>query len=232
MLTGSKPQIPLRKENSPSLTEIAVPVANRESIFSKSPTYLSPLLGAELWQIFFDLNQFTAFVSYHRTRKDNLRPQQSASFEHWNSNLEYRLLSYSPPDVGTKICDNNFKEALRIAGVLWINTGLWDFPLSTSLVRSMADQLVNVLMGSDFASWIERFPDILVWILVIGSCCSLGEGSRREFLLGHLQYIATLRGFESKEDIVKAMRSFIYIDGAYSSSMAVLWRDIGEEGLG
>lgn len=97
MLSRSKPQIPLRKETPPSLAEIAVPVTNTESIFLRAPTYLAPLIGTELWQILFDLNQFTAFVSYYRTRKNDLGPEKSASFEHWNSNLEYRLLSYLPP---------------------------------------------------------------------------------------------------------------------------------------
>lgn len=232
MLTGSKPQLPMRKETPPSLTELAVPLMNSESIFSRSPTFLAPLLGTELWQILLDLNQFTAFVSYYHSRQNEIGPEQSASFEHWNSNLEYRLLSYSPPELGINICDNKFKEALRIAAVLWINTGLWTFPLSTSLVRSMTGHLVKVLVESDLGSWRARFPDMLLWILVIGTCCTPAEGSRRAFLLGHLNFITTLRGFKSKEDIVKVLRSFIYMDGAYASSLTVLWRDIAEKGLG
>lgn len=96
----------------------------------------------------------------------------------------------------------------------------------------MADHLVNVLMKSKLHLWRERYPAMLLWILVIDACCTPAEGSRREFLLGHLQFIATLRGFESKGDIVEIMKSFIHMDGAYATSMAVLWKDIAEEGLG
>jgi hypothetical protein len=128
MLTGSKPQPPIGIITPVSLKEIAVPLTNSESIFARLPTFLAPLLGTELWQILLDLNQFTAFVSYFRSHRNEFCPGKCVSFEHWNAALEYRLLSYSPPNDGINICDNNFKEALRVAAVLWVSTGLWTFP--------------------------------------------------------------------------------------------------------
>jgi hypothetical protein len=91
--------------------------------------------------------------------------------------------------------------------------------------------LVDVLVGSDLESWRERFPDMLLWILVIVGCCKPVEESRKTFLLGHLTFIARLRRYKVREDLVKALKSFIYMDGAYAASLATL-RDISEEGLG
>lgn len=111
-------------------------------------------------------------------------------------------------------------------------TGLWSFPLSTSLVASMAEHLVNVLMESDLCLWRERFSDVFLWILVIGACCTPGEGSRRSLLLGHLAFIAGVRGFVGKGDLLKVLRSFIYMEGAYAVPLAVLWKDIAGKGMG
>ena len=232
MLARSKPQLPNGIPPAVSLAQIKVPVINSLSIFSHSPRYLESLFGTKLGQILRDLNQFTAFVSYYRSHQTEFSPEKSTIFEHWNAALESRLLFYSPPEHVTNKCDNHFKEAIKLTAVLWITTGLWTFPLSTSLISSMAGHLGDVLAQSDLSAWMKRFPDILLWILVIGGCCTPDEGPRRSFIVWNLQLIAGVRKFERKEDLVRAMRSFIYMDGAYDASLAILWEDIAEEGLG
>ena len=231
MLTRVKPQPPIGLRTSASLKELDAPLMNRESIFFRAPKYLEPLLGTELWQILFDLNQFTAFVSYYRFHQKEFGPDKSSFFEYWNAALEDRLRSYLPGKHQTHMCDNNFKEALGVAAELWISTGLWTFPLSTSLVSSIVGHLVDILVKSDLSFWRERFPDILSWILVIGGCCTSAAGPSRAFLLGHLQFFALVRRFTGKADLVKVMRNFIYMDGAYASTLPGLWDDVAAEGL-
>jgi hypothetical protein len=232
MLNGSSPQLRTEPKIPSLVSEIAVPVTNTESIFSRAPTLLGPLLGTELWEILFDLNSFTDFVAYYRSRESHFGSDQRVLFEHWNTSLEHRILSYSPPNPGTNLSDDNFKEALRIAAALWMSTGLWNFPLSASLVTSMSGHLADVLKKSDLCLWWKRFPDMLLWILVIEACCTPGEGTRRSFLLGPLKFIASARNFDGTNSLIEGLRRFIYMDGAYSASLARLWIGMMEEGKG
>jgi hypothetical protein len=232
MLNCSNPKFALIAKPQSSVSDLAVPVANTESMFSRSSTYLKPLLGTELWQVLHDLNQFTDFLTYYRSTEISIGLRESALFQHWDSSLKHRILSYSPLNDDMSMCDDNFKEAICLTAGLWISTGLWTFPLSTSLIASMAVRLFGILQVSEVAVWRARFPEILLWILIIGACCTPMEGPRREFLLNELREMVRLRNFVVMYDLVRAMRCFIYIEGAYAEPLARLWEDILEEGKG
>lgn len=230
MLNCSVPQLPEKPKRPSYVFKLVVPLKNEESVFYRAPALLGPLLGVELWGIFFDLNQFTDFVAYYRSRENDFGSDESVLFEYWNTSLEHRILSYSPADIDTNLSDDSFKEAVRTAAALWMSTGLWSFPLSASLVTSMSSHLGDILEKSDLCLWWEQSPDVFLWILVIGTCCTPAEGRRRSFLLGHLNSIASASNFSGTGSIIGGLKRFIYMDGAYSAPLARLWNDMVEEG--
>jgi hypothetical protein len=212
--------------NRTTISDIAVPSPSTDSIFCSCPTYLRDLFGTELCRILQDLYHFTRFINYYKSGSRSFGPRESTLFEVWNVSIEYRLLSYSNLNHGMSMCDYSLKEALRTAAILWISTGLWNFPFSASVVVPPAGHLVEILKQSDLNSWRERFPDILLWVLVVGACCNPAPGLHRTFLLCQLKFISLLRQFDSQEDIVNGLKRFIYMDGVYAEPLSHLWIDV------
>lgn len=85
---------------------------------------------------------------------------------------------------------------------------------------------MEILKQPDLNLWRERFPDILLWVLVVGGYCNLASGLHRTFLLRQLKFISLLRQFNSQEDIVNGLRRFIYMDRVYAEPLSHLWIDV------
>lgn len=227
VLNRVKPHFPIRF-NQTVISDISVPLPSDNSIFQSSQTYLISLLGTKLWQIFRDLYFFTRFTAYYRSKPQEFSRRESSAFEAWNNSIAHRLLSYSTLNVEESVCDATFKEALQIAGILWLDTGLWNYPSCTSLVMSTTSHLMKTLKGSNLSSWHGQLGDITYWILVVGLCCLSEKDPQRTVLLSQLKIICLSRNFNSQKDLEIPLRGFIYTDGAYSSTLASLWLEITE----
>lgn len=226
MLKGSKPYFPLISLPL-STSDISVPLSNQESVFFRDPTSLEPVVGTEFGQILADLYHFTDFVAYYRFREREFRDKAAGVFESWNKSLEHRLLSYSPINLRAETEINaNFTEALRLACILWMSTGLWNFPIRTRLVAFNAGCLYSVLRRSDFAPWQESYPDVLVWILTMALCCTPHQGPERKLLLGELKKLVLARGIDSLGGFVRILKGFMFMDGAFTLPLACLWGDL------
>jgi len=81
---------------------------------------------------------------------------------------------------------------------------------------------VEILKRSGLNSWRERFPDILLWVLLVGDCCNPVPGLHQTFLIRQLKFVSLLRQFDSQEDIVNGLRRFIYMDGVYAEPLSHL----------
>jgi hypothetical protein len=225
MVKGSKPHFRLLTSTL-MRSDLSVPHPTTTSIFNLNPSYLSPLLGTSLCSILTDLHLFTDFISYYRFRGGSFGDHESSVFENWNTSLEHRLLSFIDirPDISP--FTRNLKEALRIAAILWMSTGLWNFPLSTSLVRRNAHKLVDALEHCDLVSWCSLYSDLVMWILVVGVCCTPSPGQPRMYLLRKLEAVAIEKGVRHEGDLVGALKRFIWMDGAYERHLPLLWKGV------
>lgn len=223
MLRGTKPQF--RLIISPlSRSELAVPDPSTTSIFTLDPSPLESLLGATLCSIFVDLRCFTDFIGYYRIRGSLFGDHESSIFESWNSSLEYRLASVDTKLEASLLADN-LTEALRFAAILWMSTGLWHFPLSTSVVRANVKRLVDTLELCDLPCWWSICPDLVIWILVVGACCTPIPGPKRSALLRQLETIAAAMELTNQFDFETTLKRVIWMDGVYQHELRGLWRD-------
>jgi hypothetical protein len=225
MFNGSYPVFPMNPQTT-TISDLIVPYSNDDSMFIHSPDYLLRLLGTELYQNLSDLRYFTDFINYYRSRANEFGSRETALFELWNTSLEHRFVSYIDSDLDIRVEARNFKEALRTTAVLWMNTGLWNFPVTTGLVITSASHLVEVLASSELGFWREEYTDIFLWMLIVGACCTTNEGTGRAFLVEQLRLIAVARKFKGTQDLVKALANFLYADGVYTIPLACLWKDI------
>jgi hypothetical protein len=107
-----------------------------------------------------------------------------------------------------------------------MSTGLWRFPLSTSLVRANVEKLVDTLEECDLQYWWSLYPDLVIWILVIGACCTTGPGRLRASLVKQLEVIAVSKGVIHKDTLVCALKRIIWMDGAYERQLPHLWKEV------
>jgi hypothetical protein len=202
-----------------------VPHLNTRSIFYLDPSHLSPLLGSELCDILIDLNYFTGFISYHRFRGKEFGDHESSVFESWNASLEYRLLSFDArADMSPSA--SNLVEALRIAAILWMSTGLWNFPLSTSLVCVNVQRLVDTLEECDLRYWCSIYPDLVLWMSVVGACCTPTPGPLRMDLSIRLEAVVIQTGMRHENDLAGALKRFIWMDGVYERQLSLLLKKV------
>jgi hypothetical protein len=225
MLKGTRPYFKLLGLPI-SQSDLFIPHPTSSSIFYYDPSSLTPLLGSPLGNILTDLHYFTEFISYYRFHGKSLGDRESSVFESWNSSLEHRLLSFVDSATGSRPHTSSVLEALRVAAILWMSTALWTFPLSTSLVLSNVKRLVDKIEVCNFSYWCSVYPDVVIWILVVGACCTSTPGEMRTALLRPLGVIAFEKGIRHEDDLMKALRRFIWMEGVYESQMPQLWKEV------
>jgi hypothetical protein len=225
MLNGSYPFFQMSPQTM-TISDLNVPHSNEDSMFIHSPEYLLRLLRTELYQNLSGLGYFTDFINYYRSRANEFGSRETALFELWNTSLEHRFISHIDSELDVRVEARNFKEALRTAAVLWMNTGLWNFPMTTGLVITSASHLVRVLASSELGFWREEYTDVFLWMLIVGACCTPNGGTGRAFLIEQLRLIALAKGFRGTQDLVKALKNFLYTDGVYTIPLACLWKDM------
>jgi hypothetical protein len=120
------------------------------------------LLRAELYQNLSDLRYFTDCINYYRSRANEFGSSETVLFELWNTSLEHRFVSHIDSGLDVRVETRTFKEALRTVAVFWMNTDLWNFPMTTGLVIASASRLVGVLASSELGFWREEYTDIFL----------------------------------------------------------------------
>jgi hypothetical protein len=181
-------------------------------------------VGDELFKILRHLYHYAALIDHYRFREAELGAEHRKYLEDWNVYLECRLLSYPSFDLELGIFELSFLHSVRTASLLWIDTGLWCFQTATAMVQSESSHLANFLEQSDLRLCREVCPELLLWMLVIGGCSSR-KAVTRSFFASQLRILALSQHISSQKEIEKILQRFIYIDGVYTASLALLWEE-------
>jgi hypothetical protein len=86
------------------------------------------------------------------------------------------------------------------------------------------------LASSELGFWREEYTDIFLWMLNVGACFTPDGETGRAFLIEQLRLTAVAKGFRSTQDLVKALKNFLYTGGVYTIPLSCLWKDMLSNG--
>ncbi|RFU25219.1 hypothetical protein B7463_g11116, partial [Scytalidium lignicola] len=212
--------------------ELEIPSsAKKHSILWRSLVPLDLLLGSDFLQTLQDLHKISHFTERYNISSIQISVKESTFLNDWSISIEHCLHSFqfvnrTSPASGT--LPSPFFEALRCAAILWLNTAVCHFPISSSMIVSMTKHAIQVLRESEpyLDFWRDSMPDFLLWIMTIVACCTEDRGDGWIFMVQQLQFVTFMEGFIYQADLEQALRRVIFIDGVYLESLQGLWKEI------
>jgi hypothetical protein len=202
-LKQSKVHLPMHssrfREDVPLIS--AVDICNRSAseLFPPGQRHVSPFplispfqnyifetfLCGELFSVACELHGLTYMLDLFITVPSKIGPVQREFFEDSYAAVQRALVSFPFPNTKGTIKSTNYygQNAWRIAALVYLNTAIRAWPAASPIVQSFVSRLIPSLQLSDLPSIWSTFPDILAWILFVGSYVAVNTVDRDWFLL-------------------------------------------------
>lgn len=211
----SQPSFPL----SPSWQERYRQLSATEFIpHSPSLTYLgyrffdpdiASILDPEMLQILHYFRHLINYVEQTASKEKQLPNDTYTSGEFLTA--ESLLLSF--PYEGHSILNMNgrIQECCRIAVLLYSNSALWNIPSYFALKQGLVRNFRNALKELDLEDCQACFPDLLLWLLFLGSWAS-EQQLERTWYVHRLARVVQNLGLVTWEDTRLQLQGFFYVD--------------------
>jgi hypothetical protein len=167
------------------------------------------------------LRQFCRLVTYNemaQRRPSLIKPTDNDMFilfEHQVLSLPYD--KWALP--GTQI-----QECIRMTILVYSNIRIWKFA-SFPFVGALISFLREALIQADFEYFMASVPDLLFWVLFIGSAGAKGHVSRTWYLT-HLAKAAQYLQLRDWQETKTLLTEFFYVDRIVDTPLEELWNEV------
>jgi hypothetical protein len=129
-------------------------------------------LWGELFAVACDLHRLSYMLDLNARHPKLLASVQREFFEDTYAAVLHSLVSFSYPDdvCIMKTVTYYRQHAWRVGAIIYLNTGIreWDTPMHP--IKAMISEFISSLQASDMESMWSSFPEVLVWMLFVGTC--------------------------------------------------------------
>jgi Fungal specific transcription factor domain len=241
----SKPRLPMYKsrfrENGPLVSAVDICSRSASDVLPSNRRYLStrPLsspfqstkLEAFLWEELFstacELHGLTYMLDLYVQQPSKIGPIQREFFEDSFAAVQYSLVAFPyPTDFSIMKSTTYFRQhSWRIAAMIYFNSAIRTWDRASDMVRSMVAQLISSLRVSDTYSMWSTFPEVLLWIVFMGSSAAW-DRVERAWLVFELRYGVNLLGLRSIDELEELLKSFLYRKSMLHASLCTIWQEI------
>jgi len=109
--------------------------------------------------------------------------------------------------------------------MIYFNSAIRTWDRTSEMVRSLAAQLVSSLRVSDTYLMWSTFPEVLLWIVFMGSSAAW-DRVERAWLVFELRYGVNLLGLRSIDELEELLKSFLYRKSMLHASLCTIWQEI------
>ncbi|OJJ46936.1 hypothetical protein ASPZODRAFT_115707 [Penicilliopsis zonata CBS 506.65] len=220
--SDSPPQYPLIPPD-----EDLVPIASRLMSLVQIPG----IFGDAMSKIIYDLSQLTLYAEWLRRDASGYLAFDEVTEDYFNTEvlyLEYALHSDRYTEQGEVKGDATIEGCVRLACLLFHNTAIWNFyPQMAPLFAKPVSGLRQAIEATIATGQFELCPDLLVWVLFVGACCSPSHlPIDRSFFVAELAAAVRLHGFRSWGELRTLLLGFLYVDRSYLAPLKGLWDEL------
>jgi hypothetical protein len=186
-------------------------------------------LCGELFNIACDLHSLSYMLDLNAQHPHQLESVHREFFEDTYAAALHGLVSFNQPheQYGAAVPTAAYwrQHAWRVAGMIYLNTAIreWDTPMHPT--NTMIAELISSLRNADMASIWASIPEVLLWLLFVGTC---GTWDRldRGWLLHELRYGVHVLKLESIEQLEELLKSMLFVDSMGSRYLDIIWREL------
>ena len=184
-------------------------------------------LWADLFFVAYELHGLTYMLDLHIQRPSTIGPAQREFFEDTWAAVQHALADFPyPHDVGITRSIVYFRQhCWRTAALLYCNMALRSWDRSSGMIKSMVEQLISALRESDLSSTWFPYPDVLLWVLSMGSFGAYAT-AERSWLVLELRSVVKILGLQKFEDVEALLKSLLYRDSTFQAPLRTLWHEI------
>lgn len=169
----------------------------------------------------FHLGHFCRLVTYNEMAQRQptlIKPTDNDMF----ILFEHQLLSL-PYDIWA-LPATQIQECVRITILIYSNIRIWKFA-SFPFVGALVSFLREALIKADFEYFMTSAPELLFWVLFVGSAGAKGHVSRTWYLT-HLAKAAEYLRLHNWSEVRTLVTQFFYVDRVVDTPLEELWDEV------
>jgi hypothetical protein len=185
------------------------------------------MIHPALHSLWVDLRDLTNFTLYRSLFPKHVAREEIRYFRVKNHGIEHGLMSLPHDSSYTKTTKTKFEEACRLASLLYINQAFINNPVPSPFMRQLVIPLQSSLetyMHLPAAYGDDAPTHTLLWLLFIGSLCSVGQAERPWFS-AQLAKVAIGMDLAEWEDAKEVLLKCFYNDDALGNGLKTAWRE-------
>lgn len=184
-------------------------------------------LWGDLFSVAYELHGLTYMLDLHMERPSAIRPIHREFFEDTWAAVQHSLADFPYPHAVGIIKSVMYlrQHCWRMATLLYCNMALRSWDRSSGMIKSMVEQLISALRESDLSSIWNPFPDVLVWVLSMGSFAA-DATAESDWLVLELRSVVKILGLQRFEDLEALLKSLLYRDSTFQAPLRTLWKEI------
>jgi len=117
------------------------------------------------------------------------------------------------------------QDSWRLAAYICFNTAIRCWDKATELMKTLVDQLVSSLRVSDICSMWTTHPEVILWILFMGSCAAWNKIDRGWLLL-ELRHGIRHLDIHSVDEFEGLMKSLLYRESIFRCEIDLILSEI------
>ena len=172
-----------------------------------------------------DMKDLTYIVDLHKSEPSRINSIQQEYFEDTYVAVQRSLAAFPLRSAASFVKSTEFyqQHCWRLAALIYNNTALRTWHVSSSWAKVLVDDLISTLQESDAITTWSSFLDVLLWTLFVGS---RGAESERGWFVLELRRVVRLLGLQTLDQVESILKCFLYRDIVFYEPLCELWEQI------
>ncbi|GAB1198858.1 hypothetical protein APSETT444_008188 [Aspergillus pseudonomiae] len=186
------------------------------------------ILGDGMSKIIYDLAELVWFAEWMKSGQ-NYQEIDDETEGYFNTEViyvEYALHMDRYLETGEPKGDANIEGCIRLACLLFHNGTIWEFYPQLGPVFPKPISALRLALATTIpAGFFQMLPEVLIWVLFIGTWSSqlLPE---RTFFVTELAAAVRRQGIQSWQELRSLLLNFFYVDRVHQAALRGLWDEI------
>ncbi|KNG82982.1 hypothetical protein ANOM_009112 [Aspergillus nomiae NRRL 13137] len=186
------------------------------------------ILGDGMSKIIYDLVELVWFAEWMKSGQ-NYQEIDDETEGYFNTEViyvEYALHMDRYLESGEPKGDANIEGCIRLACLLFHNGTIWEFYPQLGPVFPKPISALRLALATTIpAGFFQMLPEVLIWVLFIGTWSSqlLPE---RTFFVTELAAAVRRQGIQSWQELRSLLLNFFYVDRIHQAALRGLWDEI------
>lgn len=186
------------------------------------------ILGDGMSKAIYDLSELVWYAEWVKSGQNHQEIDDETE-RYFNTEViyvEYVLHMDRYLETGEPKGDANIEGCVRLACLLFHNGAIWEFyPQIAPVFPKPISALRQALATTIPAGFFQMFPEVLIWVLFIGSWSSRLV-PERTFFVTELAAAVGRQGIQSWHELRSLLLNFFYVDRVHQTALRGLWEEI------